>query len=268
MKGLERFETFAERLLEGSLARLMGGRLEPVELAKRLARVMDDHQTVGAGKVFVPNRYDVYLNPANYIEFQSFQDALEAELANYLTETAERRQFSIVDRPHVTLRAEPGVRPGETRIEAKLMDAQGIELSGPGMTQELEIAQGCAASATQPAAPVAPVAWLFDGVREIPLRAARLTIGRALDNDLIMEHAGVSRHHAEIEQRHNRYIVRDLGSRHGTQVNGQTVRESVLRDGDVITMGGQRLVFRATPAPGEPAAPPPGAPAIRPRRGG
>ena len=77
MKGLERFETFAEQLLEGSLGRWMGGRLEPIELAKRLARVMDDHQTVGAGKVFVPNRYTVRLNPANYSEFESFRIALE-----------------------------------------------------------------------------------------------------------------------------------------------------------------------------------------------
>ena len=263
MKGLERFESFAERLLEGSLARLMGGRLEPVELAKRLARVMDDNQTVGAGKVFVPNHYDVYLNPANFAEFQSFQSALETELANYLSETAERRQFSIVDRPHVTLHEEPAVRAGDTRIEAKLMDAQGIELSGPGMTQELQVAQSHSPADTQPTPPVAPVGWLYDGQREVPLRMSRLSIGRALDNDLILEQPGVSRHHAEIEMRHNRYILRDLGSRHGTQVNGQRVQESVLRDGDVITMGGQRLVFRSTPVPGEP----PSAPG-RPRRGG
>ena len=93
------------------------------------------------------------------------------------------------------------------------------------------------------------VAGLADGTRQVPLRTARLSIGRALDNDLILEGTGVSRRHAQIEQRHGRYVLRDLGSRHGTQVNGQSVQEVVLRDGDVLSLGGQRLVFRITQAP-------------------
>ncbi len=247
MKGLDRFETFAEQLLEGSLGRLMGGRLEPVDLAKRLARVMDDNQTVGAGKVFVPNRYQVQLSTADFNAFKSFQAALEEELGNYLAEVAERRQFSFVGRPHVTLSENPQVRQGNARIEAQLMDAQGVTFGGPGMTQELQIAQIQAAA--RPTAPSPTLAWLTDGAREVPIRGPRLTLGRALDNDMILESAGVSRHHAQVEQRHGRYILRDLNSTHGSQVNGQPVQEVVLRDGDVITLGGQRLVFRITAAP-------------------
>jgi pSer/pThr/pTyr-binding forkhead associated (FHA) protein len=66
---------------------------------------------------------------------------------------------------------------------------------------------------------------------------------------MIIEGAGVSRHHAQVEQRHNRYVLRDLGSTHGTQVNGQPIQEVVLRDGDIVTLGGQRLVFHITTAP-------------------
>lgn len=251
MKGLERFEAFAEQLLEGSVSRWMGGRLEPIELAKRLARVMDDYQTIGAGKVFVPNRYQVRLNPANFQEFESFQSALEGELGAYLAEVAERRQFSFVGRPHVTLEADAAVKAGDTRIEAQLVDAQGISFGGPGMTQELQVAQVQAAAAAS-AKPVTR-AWIADGVREVLVRGSRLTMGRALDNDLILEGPGVSRHHAQIEQRHGRYILRDLGSRHGTLVNNQTIQEVVLRDGDVLSLGGQRLVFRAVAAPDDDA---------------
>ncbi len=248
MKGLDRFETFAEQLLEGSLGRWMGGRLEPIELAKRLARVMDDHQTVGAGKVFVPNHYTVRLNPVNYGEFESFRGALEEELANYLAEVAERRQFSFVGRPHVRLEADPAIKAGDARVVAELVDAQGIAVSGPGMTQELQVAQVQAAAAAAYVSS-AQMAWLSDSVRKVPLRTARLTIGRALDNDLILEGTGVSRRHAQVEQRHGRYVLRDLGSRHGTQVNGQPIQEVVLRDGDVLSLGGQRLVFHMAPAP-------------------
>ena len=260
MKGLERFEAFAEQLLEGSLSRWAGGRLEPVEIAKRLAREMDAHQQVGAGKVFVPNRYQVYLNGATLKEFQPFKTALEDELGNYLVEVADRRQFSFVDRPRVTLEEESGVRPGDVRVSSQLTDAQGAELGAANMTQELQVA----AIRSAAAAAGTITAWLYDGQRQIPVRSARFSLGRALDNDLILESAGVSRHHAQVERRHGRYVLRDMGSTHGTLVNGQRVEEVVLRDGDVLTLGGQRLVFRVSAAPADPnAAPPPADP--RPR---
>ena len=256
MKGLQRFEAFAEQLLEGSLGRLMGGRLEPVELAKRLARIMDDQQTIGAGKVFVPNHYQVHLNPADLTAFASFQGGLESELAAYLAETAEKRQYNFIGRPHVALHADPTIRQGDTRIVAQLMDAQGVTLGGPGMTQELKVGPMQGGPTPVPASPT--VAWLSDGVREVPIRGPRLSLGRALDNDLILESAGVSRHHAQVERRHGRYVLRDMGSTHGTLVNGQRIEEVVLRDGDVLTLGGQRLVFRvsAAPADNNAAAPP------------
>ena len=240
MKGLERFEAFAEQLLEGSLSRWAGGRLEPVEIAKRLAREMDAHQQVGAGKVFVPNRYQVYLNPATLKEFQPFKTALEDELGNYLVEVADRRQFSFVDRPHVSLQEEAGVRPGDVRISSQLTDAQGAELGAANMTQELQVA----AIRSAAAAAGTLTAWLYDGQRQIPVRSARFTVGRALDNDLVLEGVGVSRHHAQVEHRHSRYILRDLNSIHGTLVNGQPIQEVVLRDGDTVSLGGQRLTFR------------------------
>ncbi|MFN8470769.1 MAG: DUF3662 and FHA domain-containing protein [Anaerolineae bacterium] len=245
MKGLERFEAFAEQLLEGSFSRWAGGRLEPVEIAKRLAREMDAHQTVGAGKVFVPNRYRVYLNPATLKDFKPFQSALEDELRNYLIEVADRRQFSFVDRPHVTLEEETGVRPGDMRVSSQLTDAQGATLGNANMTQELQVAairSAAAASGTL-------TAWLFDGQRQIPVRSARFSMGRALDNDLVLEGSGVSRHHAQVEHRYSRYVLRDLNSTHGTLVNGQPVQEVVLRDGDIITLGGERLTFRLTAPP-------------------
>lgn len=240
MKGLERFEAFAEQLLEGSLSRWAGGRLEPVEIAKRLAREMDAHQQVGAGKVFVPNQYQVYLNPATLKEFQPFRGALEDELGNYLAEVADRRQLSFVDRPRVTLQEDTAVRPGDMRVSSQLTDAQGTALGGANMTQELQVAairSAAAASGTL-------TAWLYDGQRQIPVRSARFSMGRALDNDLVLEGVGVSRHHAQVEHRHSRYILRDLNSTHGTLVNGQPIQEVLLRDGDTITLGGLRLTFR------------------------
>ena len=67
-------------------------------------------------------------------------------------------------------------------------------------------------------------------------------IGRAPDCDLILDHAGVSRHHAELLKIDAAsYEVRDLGSTNGTHVNGAPVRTAMVGDGDEIRLGSLAL---------------------------
>lgn len=238
MKGLARFEEFAERMVEGSFARLLGNRLQPVEIAKRLARVMDDRQTIAAGKVFVPNRYTVLLHPDTLAEFVSFQSALEEELAAYLVETAERRQFAFIGAPRVSLRSDPAVKPNAVQIEAQITDLAGVTLEGPApLTQELRLDDIRAATPTE------SFTLVLDD-REITLTQPRITVGRSLDNDIVLDDPSVSRRHAVLVYQHGHYTLRDLNSTHGTQVNGQLIREAVLHDGDQLKLAGINLLFR------------------------
>jgi adenylate cyclase len=69
------------------------------------------------------------------------------------------------------------------------------------------------------------------------LSAKGLTIGRQLDNDIVLNHAIVSRHHAQIEMRGRQSWVRDLNSRNGVFVNRLRIKDEHLSDGDVITIG-------------------------------
>jgi serine phosphatase RsbU (regulator of sigma subunit) len=74
-----------------------------------------------------------------------------------------------------------------------------------------------------------------------------VTIGRRPDRDVVIAEPHVSRNHAQIERRESEYFIVDLGSSHGTFVNGQVIQEQRLQGGDRIelgTMGGSYLVFR------------------------
>ncbi|HID85757.1 MAG TPA: DUF2662 domain-containing protein [Anaerolineae bacterium] len=248
MKGLARFEEFAQRVMEGSFARLLGSRLQPVEIAKGLAKAMEDHQTIGAGKVFVPNVYRVFLHPETFDDFVPFKGALERELAAYLADLAEGRGFAFVGRPRVTLQPDEALRRNRLRVEAQLADAAAMVLEGPlQLTQALRVEEIREAAAKR-------FVLLIEG-REIPLNRPRLALGRSLDNDVILEDRSISRHHALLVRRYGRYILRDLGSANGTTVNGQPISECVLRDGDVIALGEVELIFRRLPAPAEEEAP-------------
>ena len=73
---------------------------------------------------------------------------------------------------------------------------------------------------------------------EIPQRVVLdkevFLIGRSEDNDLVLPRKYISRKHASIEQRGGKYIVRDLGGRNPTRINGRPIREHVLQQGDLL----------------------------------
>ncbi len=83
----------------------------------------------------------------------------------------------------------------------------------------------------------------------IPLEREEVTLGRALEADVRVNDAKVSRRHATVKSVVNtatgrtEYIVKDLGSRNGILVNGAKVGEAILVHGDKITVGEHILRF-------------------------
>jgi pSer/pThr/pTyr-binding forkhead associated (FHA) protein len=74
---------------------------------------------------------------------------------------------------------------------------------------------------------------------------ATARIGRALDNDIVLADASVSRHHAMIEAVNGNYKLRDLGSQNGTFIGGARISEAALGDGDAVKIGDAAFTFHA-----------------------
>lgn len=135
--------------------------------------------------------------------------------------------------------------------------------SRPAVVQQYEAARSAAAAAVRPSvASRAPAAGsaavaaarlpgdalpcLVDaGGRRYQLRAGQPTsLGRAIDNDIVIADASVSRHHASIVPVDGGFAVRDLGSQNGTYLAGRPLAgERKLTDGDDLRLGDAPFVF-------------------------
>lgn len=80
--------------------------------------------------------------------------------------------------------------------------------------------------------------------RELPLSNFPLRIGRSDDCDVCVDDRWVSRDHCEIRFDDDHLVIRDLGSKYGTYVNGQQVSERVLEDNDELSIGLSRFTIR------------------------
>jgi pSer/pThr/pTyr-binding forkhead associated (FHA) protein len=79
---------------------------------------------------------------------------------------------------------------------------------------------------------------------EVPLVGDMFTIGRDPKSDIPIEHPKVSRHHARVERRGNRFTVRDLKSTNGTWLGELRIEEHVLQPGDSLRIGSAQIVFK------------------------
>src|SRR5215210_3154171 len=94
-------------------------------------------------------------------------------------------------------------------------------------------------------------AWSRPRVPSLALPRAegiRLMLGRAPNCDCVLPEECVSRHHAQLWREGERWLLRDLGSRNGTRVNGMRVTEGVeVRPGDRLSLGGAAYRLRGRP---------------------
>src|ERR687888_1326176 len=113
---LRAIEAKIESLFEGIFGRAFRTNVQPVELARKLAKEMDDHRTVSVSRVYVPNEYTVYLAPGDREQFSSYEDSLRSELQEYLSEHARREQYALLSPPRVLLETDPDLDVGEFGI--------------------------------------------------------------------------------------------------------------------------------------------------------
>jgi hypothetical protein len=246
MAVLRSIEAKIESLFEGVFGRAFRTNVQPVELARKLVKEMDDHRTVSVSRVYVPNEYTVYLSPQDREQFQSYEVALKKELSDYLLERARGEGLALVTRPQIEFKTDDRLNLGEFGIQAQLLG----EPEGDKEPAQADYGHTMVYTpdrATPPpqdfmGAPRGRGYVVIDGKRNL-LAGERMTIGRSRESELVVDDPNVSRSHAEIRKTIEGWMIVDLGSTNGVKVNGKRVQEEVLRPGDKITLGLVELEF-------------------------
>ncbi|NTW03571.1 MAG: DUF3662 domain-containing protein, partial [Oscillochloris sp.] len=179
-----------------------------------------------------------YLNPQDFTAFQPVRVQLEQEMATYLSDLAAERGFTMLEHPRVTLAEDMAVPKRGIQVVAELANSQ--------VAESTQVMSATVAQQVTPARRDHALLLLqaAAGPQPIPVESTMVTLGRGLGNDIILEDARVSRHHAQLRYKARRFWLTDLNSTNGTFVNGARVTETALRDGDVISLGGLELAFR------------------------
>ena len=245
MAVLRSIESKLESLLEGVFSRAFRTNVQPVELARKLAKEMDSHKTASVSRVYVPNEYTVHLSPEDRGRLEGYERSLGQELSGYLLEHARRRGYDLLTRPEVKFNTDERLRLGEFGIQTRLVKAPAREDEEPsqaeeGKTMVYKVApQRPAPSEVRPeAGPVLTRAVVETGSRRYVLDGPSAVIGRSDEAECVLRDPNVSRRHAELRQgRDGEWAIHDLNSTNGVKVNGRRAGSSRLREGDQVTVG-------------------------------
>jgi Protein of unknown function (DUF3662)/FHA domain len=252
MSMLRNLEAKLGGIVEGAFSRAFKSNVQPVELAHKLAKEMEDNQTRSVSRVYVPNHYRVFLSPQDREQFSSYEPALRKELSDYLLEHARQEGLALTSRPAIEFLTDERLQVGEFGIQAQ-------QLAPPEEEEEAQVGAEVAPSAgdfghtmvyspdrearlLEPEPSRARALLVAEGRRTV-LSSERMVIGRSRECDIALSDPNISRRHAEVRREGDGWAVVDLGSTNGVKVNRRRVNEALLQPGDTITLGLTDLTF-------------------------
>jgi FHA domain-containing protein len=229
--------------------------VQPVELARKLAKEMDANKTASVARVYVPNEYTVYLSKQDRVKLEGYERSLEQELSGYLLEHARRRSYDLLTRPAVEFSTDERLRLGEFGIQTRLVKPPAHEGESPRQGEEGHTMVYSAVKERPDSAPAksheqrAGALVATRGIvsledRRYVLDGPRATIGRSKAVECVLRDPNVSRRHAELRRGESGdWTIADLGSTNGVKVNGRRVASTRLSPGDEVTIGTTTFLF-------------------------
>lgn len=245
---VRRLENFFEKYIEGFFNARFSGGLQPVEIAKRLARDMESDRTVGISQVYVPNQYSVFLGSEDYERLTPYGQAIRDELAVFVAAEAKRKGYTIVGKPIVDIFCDEAGGRGKFRVTSRysepLPEEPERDTTGPVQMSDTQVFGRMPLVSRQ--ASIAGLLTVVKGLDtglQVDLGAERTNIGRRESNELPLTDMNTSRLHAYVVFEEGGHSLYDAKSLNGTYVNNHRVTRKRLKAGDRIKLGNTVILY-------------------------
>ena len=249
MSVLRNLEEKLAGLVEGTFGRVFRTQVRPVEIARKLAREMDEHKTVSVSRTYVPNEYAVWLSPEDRERFEGVEHEVIDELAAYLLEHARRERLALISRPQIEFRTDDRLSLGEFGIQARMVrthaEQDDAEQGDHGKTMVYSTSSRVQEELHEARTARAGRAMIVSEGKRMPVGPGGAVIGRSRECDIVLQDSNVSRRHAEIRPfGGDGWTISDLGSTNGVKVNGRAIESATpLKAGDRIAVGTVDVTF-------------------------
>lgn len=233
---LREIEKRLEGAFEGFFARaLPGGGVQPIELGKRMVRAMEEEKTTAvSGQIFVPNSFRFRLGSKDHARLSQIGSTLRKELIAVALRAKASESWQMVGPPEIEVVEDPALKAGTFLVESEFVEATHAEPAAGPQTQLIQMSLAADAELVQ----------IGKTSHTWPLSKEAVVIGRMEGCDVIIPDPGISRRHAEVRREGDEWVIVDLGSTNGTEINGARVNRHRLAPGDRLLLGDTTLEFR------------------------
>jgi FHA domain/Protein of unknown function (DUF3662) len=236
---LARIEAQLERLIEGTFAQLFGRHPTAHDILLHIARAIEsnlEQDTDDTDMYIAPDNYVIQMNTGVHEELLRNRPDLPALFGEHVTELVASRNFKLERIPQIRLQPNYDLAANEIVIEATHLS------QSKHATAVLERITDEIARYDENIAQRNPHI-IINGDQTIVLNQEIFTIGRAKNNDIVLNDPYISRYHAQVRLRFGTYTFFDIDSQGGSFINDVRVIEHRLQSGDVIVIGRSKLVY-------------------------
>lgn len=249
-KFVRTIESFFEKYIEGFFNKNFSSSLQPVELAKQLAKEMENQRTVGVTHVYVPNSFRVYINPLDYQRLAAYSQTIGSEIASYLYKQAREFGYRMSGSPKVDLLLDEGLGKGKFRIVSEFTEQPDEmnedENSGSDQSFDTRVFSRFEQVGESVRPKVQATLKVIEGLDvglTIDVGFQRTNMGRREGNELPLTDMNTSRLHAFITWEEDRHILHDAKSLNGTFINNHRITRKSLHNGDKIKVGNTVILY-------------------------
>ncbi len=227
---LQTLERHLQRLFEEQLSRLLPGEEARAALHRQILNGL--HAALRHAPDKAPSKVYISLPPALSQAYQQ-NPALHSALEHLVQRAMQQSGLPCEHPPKIEILTDATLPGNEVQFS--------IPETGP--LSETEAYPSLPDSIPWPEVNAGEAFLIVGGKETYLLKQVITNIGRRPDNHLVINDPRVSRQHAQIRAEKGRYYLFDLNATGGTFVNGQRIRQHLLKAGDVISLAGFPLVF-------------------------